>query len=481
MYVYDSGVPGPTSFVVGGVHGDERAGYLVADDVATWGVPAGRLVVLSRANVPAIGADTRTGRTGDLNRQFPPLRAPTSALARAIWNEVSVVDPDLFVDLHEARRLYTEGSLAQTLGYYPVGNVEDMAGEALAAVNETVADERYRFYRRILPGPLEHPQGPLVKRMALETTTPSYIVETYRSLPLANRMAQQKRLVRTLLGERIRTHPGTANWNRLHVRGRGSPVDYEFTVSGRVRKRRQSSVESRDLVLGDQAFGTVSASEWDQYAYTGSLEAFAPLSGRPSDVTVRVNGSVRPLSELALRNAREIRVLGSGTRVDYEFGVSGELVKDRSLRVDGSDLAWNGRASGYVVGAGDAYRFTGDVVGFTVTGGDPSDVTVVVDGTERSVASLGSASTHVVTFEPLGDEVEYQFAVDGTVVRDGPNAADRIFGSRAFGTVGERTSGYRYAGEITALEVTAGSEHDLRVTVDGTRIPAGEFPAYPGR
>lgn len=254
---------------------------------------------------------------------------PTSALARAIWNEIAVVDPDLFVDLHEARRLHTQGSIAQTLGYYPVGNVRDVAGTALAAVNEIVSDERYRFRRRIVPGPLEEPNGPLVKRMSLETTVPSFIVETYRSLPLANRVAQQKRLVRTLLAERIRTYPRSPDWNRLHVRGRGSPVDYEFTVSGRVRKRRQSSVESRDLVLGDRAFGTASALEWDQYTFTGALEAFTPLSGRASDVAVRVNGAPRSPSELALRNAREIRVIGDGTRVDYEFGVSGAVVKSR--------------------------------------------------------------------------------------------------------------------------------------------------------
>ena len=481
MYEYDSGVPGPTAFVIGGVHGDERAGYLVADDVTTWRVPAGRLVVLPRANVPAIRKRERTGRTGDLNRQFPPLRTPTSALARAIWNEIAVVDPDLFVDLHEARRLYTRGSLAQTVGYYPVGNVEDAAGTALAAVNDIVADERYRFHRRILPGPLEEPEGPLVKRMALETATPSYIVETYRSLPLANRMAQQKRLVRTLLAERVRTYSRSPDWNRLHLRDRGSPVDYEFAVSDRIRKRRRSSVESRDLVLGDRAFGTVSASEWDQYEFTGTLDAFALLSGRPSDVAVRVNGTPRRISELALADAREIRVLGSGTRVDYEFGTSGQIVKSRSLRVDSGDLVWSGRASGYVVDAGDAYRFTGDLVGFTVTGGDPSDVTVTVDGVERSLPSLDPASARVVTFESLGSEVEYQFAVGETVMRNGPNAADRMFGSRAFGTVDGWTNGYRYVGDITALEVTAGFESDLRVTVDGTRVPAGAFPSYPER
>lgn len=194
-----------------------------------------------------------------------------------------------------------------------------------------------------------------------------------------------------------------------------------------------------------------------------------------------MNGTPRSPSELALRNAREIRVIGDGTRVDYEFGVSGAVVKSRSPRVDGSDLVWDGRASGHVVDAGDAYRFTGDLVGFTVMDGDPSNVTVTVGGAERSVPSLDRGPTHVVTLERLGREVEYQFAVDGTVVRDGRNAADRIFGSRAFGTVDGWTNGYRYTGDVTALEVTAGSERDLRVTVDGTPRPADDFSSYPGR
>ena len=99
----------------------------------------------------------------------------------------------------------------------------------------------------------------------------------------------------------------------------------------------------------------------------------------------------------------------------------------------------------------------------------------------RSVPGLNPASAHVLTLESLGDEVEYQFAVDGTVLRNGSNAADRLFGPRAFGTVDGWTNGYRYAGEITTLEVTAGSERDLRVTVDGTPIPAGRFPSYPER
>lgn len=147
VHTYDSGVAGPTMVVIGGVHGDESAGYLAADEIATWSVSAGRLIVIPRANVPAIRNNTRDGLTGDLNRQFPLLQQPTSTLARVLWNEVMLAGPDLFVDLHEARTLYTAGGLAQTLAYYPVQNVGDMAGRAIEAVNRIIPNSAYRFHR----------------------------------------------------------------------------------------------------------------------------------------------------------------------------------------------------------------------------------------------------------------------------------------------------------------------------------------------
>ncbi|MFC7045963.1 succinylglutamate desuccinylase/aspartoacylase family protein [Halobacteriaceae archaeon GCM10025711] len=70
VHVYDSGNRGLTTFVIGGMHGDETSGYLAADEIATWSVTTGKLVVIPRANVEAIQAGVR-GVGYDLNRQFP--------------------------------------------------------------------------------------------------------------------------------------------------------------------------------------------------------------------------------------------------------------------------------------------------------------------------------------------------------------------------------------------------------------------------
>ena len=51
--VIDSGVSGPTALVVGGVHGNEPAGYRAARQASGWRVAKGKLVVIPRAKVVA--------------------------------------------------------------------------------------------------------------------------------------------------------------------------------------------------------------------------------------------------------------------------------------------------------------------------------------------------------------------------------------------------------------------------------------------
>src|SRR5581483_3304849 len=58
-YVIDSGKPGPTVFISGGVHGDEAAGAAAATGILKWQVTKGKLIVLPRANVVALAAHKR--------------------------------------------------------------------------------------------------------------------------------------------------------------------------------------------------------------------------------------------------------------------------------------------------------------------------------------------------------------------------------------------------------------------------------------
>lgn len=109
VYTYDSGNPGPTTMVVGGMHGDELPGYRAAETIAGWSVANGRLVVLPHANAYAVDVGYRSGEW-DLNRQFPPTGGECYVeLARQIWSVVRSVDPDWVFDLHSSYDAYADG------------------------------------------------------------------------------------------------------------------------------------------------------------------------------------------------------------------------------------------------------------------------------------------------------------------------------------------------------------------------------------
>jgi predicted deacylase len=61
--------PGPTIVVIGGLHGDEPAGYLAARELKKWKILSGKLVLVPDSNIEAIRRNVRFyGR--NMNRLF---------------------------------------------------------------------------------------------------------------------------------------------------------------------------------------------------------------------------------------------------------------------------------------------------------------------------------------------------------------------------------------------------------------------------
>src|SRR5207249_11418978 len=73
LYIRGSGNPGKVALVLGGVHGNEPAGWLAADRVVDRLQPAnGALLVVPHANKIADNIFERTTpQIGDLNRSYP--------------------------------------------------------------------------------------------------------------------------------------------------------------------------------------------------------------------------------------------------------------------------------------------------------------------------------------------------------------------------------------------------------------------------
>ena len=98
------GGPGPTALLVAGVHGDEFEGQIVLPELVRTLDPAalrGRVVIVPRANPPALGRRTSPVDGGNLARLFPgrPDAGLSAALAHAITRYLLPL-ADAVVDLH---------------------------------------------------------------------------------------------------------------------------------------------------------------------------------------------------------------------------------------------------------------------------------------------------------------------------------------------------------------------------------------------
>lgn len=181
VYVIDSGQPGPTAFVVGGMHGEEPQGYTAAMHVARLRPTGGKLVVVPYANAPAIGIGARYTVDGDLNRQFPTGEEPTSTLARALWDELVAHDPDVVVDLHSSSGIYKyDGKVGQAV--FPTRAAPTNAVSVCTRVNEQYLDrsEYPSYYDFDCGNTLDGSRPLLIHKVYGDLRLPGYIVETTR-------------------------------------------------------------------------------------------------------------------------------------------------------------------------------------------------------------------------------------------------------------------------------------------------------------
>ena len=462
LLVNDSGLPGLTAFVLGGVHGDEEAGYLAAANATRWQPDAGTLLVLPRANRPAIEAGTRTGPDGDLNRQFPLRQEPETALAREIWDVVEEFEPDLVIDLHESRGLYPDGGLGQSLGFSPGGDLRNAAAVALDDSNATI-DGTTQFEPRALPSPNEYPRGVLVQRTAFERDIPSYIVETWEDLDLDARVRYQTALARRLLDLRQATFEAPEPRRTLKVVGSGPTTRFAFDVSGTVYPT--DTLEDSDSVFESRVEGQVSTLG-DAYQYTGRVESFDVTYGSVDDITVYVDGVEKTVDELRPDTESRLDILGFGTETDYQLTVREPFTGTENL----GDVDWvfGDRAYGTVVSDTDTYHYRRDVERFAVTDGDADDIDLSVDGEATSVEELDETPTHEMHILGTGPTVRFQFATSGTVeATDTLESSDQVYDSAVEGQVSTQDDYYRFTGDVLSFEIIEGHARDIVVMVDG--------------
>lgn len=203
-HVIESSRPGPVVMIVGGVHGNEPAGWRAAEQIRCWRIEKGKLIVLPRANVPALNRKTRLmpeipRDLGNLNRNFPRTSGEQAKcyLSSAVWSVVCAERPDWLLDLHEGYDFTQINSKSVGSSLIAAGSSEvtAQARRMLDAVNETIEDPNKKL---VLKGP---PVAASLARSAWEILrVKSMILETtYKDQPISLRARQHRIMVHRLL------------------------------------------------------------------------------------------------------------------------------------------------------------------------------------------------------------------------------------------------------------------------------------------
>ena len=192
-WVNDSGVEGPTVVVVAGIHGNEPAGILAAEQMIERMPARGKLVLIPRANQPAIADQVRHPISmQDLNRSFPGKNPGTTTeeAAFAIHEMITQQQPSLVLDLHESfGRIGTHPlALGQSLIVNHPEGMADFIMSLMDAVNRsTAASDPFTWEYPPLKGTL----AAELREVEIQAVT----VETDMGLPLRQREAMHLEVI----------------------------------------------------------------------------------------------------------------------------------------------------------------------------------------------------------------------------------------------------------------------------------------------
>lgn len=202
LYIIDSGKPGPVVMIVGGVHGNEPAGFTAANKVKSWKIDKGTLLVLPNANKRADERGVRAVKgESNLNRVFPVSSkdSPDTTLSKAIWKVVKDYDVDWLMDMHEGYDYYknkSTSSVGQSLIYYPNSSTRSVASKIVSTLNKGISSSYKDF--SLLKYPVK---GSLARSAAQYLGVHAFIFETCDNPSLSVRVNYQLKAAKILLGE----------------------------------------------------------------------------------------------------------------------------------------------------------------------------------------------------------------------------------------------------------------------------------------
>lgn len=200
LYIIRSGKAGPIVMIVGGVHGNEPAGYRAARIIRDYQISRGTLLVLPEANKRAVQQGVRyVSGQKDLNRCFPTDSKSTgdTKLSKDIYNALKKYKVEWLMDMHEGYNyagLKSTSSVGQSLIYYPTASTLGTVNKILNNLNSGISTSYKKF--KLLRYPVK---GSLSRAAGQQLGVKSFIFETCTRDSISTRVNYQLKAADTLL------------------------------------------------------------------------------------------------------------------------------------------------------------------------------------------------------------------------------------------------------------------------------------------
>ena len=199
-YVLEGEAVGPVIIIVGGIHGDEPAGWQAAKRLLTSRINRGKVIIIPQANAQAVRDKTREFIDGqDLNRCFPGKTSgtPMERLAFTLFNFIRENRAELVIDLHESIAFHQKAKefLGQTIIAYQNEKSIWVGMMVVDGMNQDITAEEEFFLLHYPPrGSLNWATGKYLKTVSLT-------VETCSQLGLVQRIYYQLQAISLILAE----------------------------------------------------------------------------------------------------------------------------------------------------------------------------------------------------------------------------------------------------------------------------------------
>ncbi|MCD4744474.1 MAG: succinylglutamate desuccinylase/aspartoacylase family protein [Desulfobacteraceae bacterium] len=215
LYVYkvNGTDPGKTLMIIGGIQGDEVAGFLAADRYADISLKKGNLIVVPRANFPSILKRERKINE-DMNRKFSGADAGNYETKVVKVLKKLIQESDCLLNLHEGSGIFSEkwegpmrnpkrfgqSIIADTAFFEDkkLGikiDLEAMANNVIKEVNKHITNSEYFFHfnnHGTAQSDTKHKEqrGSATYYALYQCKIPAFGVESAKTLPLEQKVKQ---------------------------------------------------------------------------------------------------------------------------------------------------------------------------------------------------------------------------------------------------------------------------------------------------